>query len=373
MGLVPFLRHVEPYDGESLFGIMLRAAAKNHAPNFRWAEKLLPSRARRWQTGQPNINYYAEEILELSELLFVSADRLYDSTIHRYATVFQLGDRLLRSHELLFLNRHDVSRLASRRTTKYCPFCLSSGLYHRLLWDLVPVTTCLTHSVLLIDHCPACNGRVTHEQICKGKHKCGYELSAAEGCPPPGGKEALGGQALVLALLRGEHFHPSGPYANPVFCLSSPQFFALFDILALLIVRASNRLEGLKAEGLETDRGVPRLGWRQKLTNRSHHALFLPALRILTGWPESFFTFLEDCRAKDADRVFARLLREHRPSQELTALKQGGLSFVYEAVREYLGPRGSVVPRVSDRPPKGAKRAGGAAREGRGAQQAEKA
>lgn len=287
--------------------------------------------------------------------------------------VFQLGDRLLRSHELLFLNRHDVSRLASRRTTKYCPFCLSSGLYHRLLWDLVPVTTCLTHSVLLIDHCPACNGRVTHEQICKGKHKCGYELSAAEGCPPPGGKEALGGQALVLALLRGEHFHPSGPYANPVFCLSSPQFFALFDILALLIVRASNRLEGLKAEGLETDRGVPRLGWRQKLTNRSHHALFLPALRILTGWPESFFTFLEDCRAKDADRVFARLLREHRPSQELTALKQGGLSFVYEAVREYLGPRGSVVPRVSDRPPKGAKRAGGAAREGRGAQQAEKA
>lgn len=42
---------------------------------------------------------------------------------------------------------------------KLCPECLRQANYYRRFWDLLPVTACPEHEVLLIDSCQGCGGR----------------------------------------------------------------------------------------------------------------------------------------------------------------------------------------------------------------------
>ena len=348
MGITPFLRHTEPYEGESLSSVIRRALVNNHCPAFKWAERLLPSCPARKRAGQPNLFYHAPELSDLSELLLLPRERLYDATIHKFAGVLQSQDRLLHSDDLLFLDQSDLRRFALRGATKYCPLCLSEGLYHRTYWDLLPATMCLRHSILLRDRCPVCNGRIDHGQLISGKHKCGHKLCADEGCPPPGKKVSFDSQVLIASLLQSEHPNPPDFFTGPAFRLPSPDFFLILDILERIILAAGNRLRLFKVEDLEWD-GLPsRIFWRQMLANRDRHILLLAAFCVLTDWPHNFFAFLDEYRTRGKEAVYGELSRQCLPLKGLVD-PSSRFSFMSEAFSRYVCRWDRAVLRASSR------------------------
>lgn len=50
-------------------------------------------------------------------------------------------------------------------TYRFCPHCLEEALYYRLLWRMVPITSCVKHGVILVGKCDSCDREIKLRDI----------------------------------------------------------------------------------------------------------------------------------------------------------------------------------------------------------------
>jgi hypothetical protein len=265
--------------------------------------------------------YVARDLAGLAELLLLPRERLHSATVHRFAASFQPQGRLLQDESLSFMRNDDLRRCALYPGARFCPICLRDGLYHRVHWDLLPVTMCLVHSVILRDRCSACGRKISHQQVVTGRDLCGHDLRNTKTVPAPGGSAAVAAQAHIASLL-GMDAQLCLSFTGPAFALPAWSFFSLLDIIEHIIMGAANRLRPHKVEDLETDSFLSRTTWRQEISVRDHHTLVLAAFRVLTDWPQNFFAFLDEYRARDRDTICGRPSRRYQPFQTLGACRR---------------------------------------------------
>src|SRR2546421_7195519 len=115
---------------------------------------------------QPSTYEYIAAITRLE----VSA--LYAATPHRFAHVITPSDNAIM--QIKFHDGTSVPLLAPgiaskqlrpTRAAQFCPECLRTSSYHRLIWTPIAVSACLEHQCLLLTNCQSCGKKVSVHDI----------------------------------------------------------------------------------------------------------------------------------------------------------------------------------------------------------------
>lgn len=146
------------------------------------------------------------------------------------------------------------------RTRRWCPKCLAEGPYHRVWWDILPVTSCPKHGIKLSAAC-GCEGRSLRWRSGPLRHcPVGHaleEVVCAEADP-----DILAFDAYVVARLLGgaeggrDEFDDVG--LGELLTVSERLGKASFDEASSIhVVRKSHGVGRLHAEGFRILRGLP--------------------------------------------------------------------------------------------------------------------
>lgn len=122
---------------------------------------------------------------ERGESVFAYLTRLVDenelSGYRRLTTV--LGTSIGRLAREVLGPQHYAGRVhpwADGGSARLCPCCMQSeGAIGLELWDLPLEVSCLTHEVLLIDACPDCDMRISHDRRRLHFCPCGFRFARA--------------------------------------------------------------------------------------------------------------------------------------------------------------------------------------------------
>lgn len=151
-----------PHAWEDLASLLSRVSAGMGYRNQAWILDLeeIPYAIR---TLNPLLLSKEADYALLAHLLAVDEEKLYELTLHRFATHLHSPELSQRS------SSEDISRpllsigtahavINSYSATRVCPLCLDEGeAYGRLYWNILPIVTCPLHNNFLIDRCPACS------------------------------------------------------------------------------------------------------------------------------------------------------------------------------------------------------------------------
>lgn len=125
------------------------------------------------------------------ESAFAFLTRLVDenelSSYARLATVLGTTPKRL-TREVLggTRSRSGLSPWADRSYARICPCCMESdGAIGLELWDLPLEMSCSTHQVLLIDVCPSCGIRISHDRPRFRSCICGFHFARAPATAAP--------------------------------------------------------------------------------------------------------------------------------------------------------------------------------------------
>ncbi len=143
------MRTSKPYDDESGLGYYRRLAAENSL--WGWHEL----------TGIANIKRNRSTLLGCPEHL--AAEFGLELSWSQFASHAE-------QHCNGWGSLHRVSMDA------ICPACLNDEVYIRQYWEHAYVTTCPIHRTNLVDHCPACNERLSSNRERIEQCQCGHDL-----------------------------------------------------------------------------------------------------------------------------------------------------------------------------------------------------
>lgn len=77
--------------------------------------------------------------------------------------------------------KYFLKSITFRDKSKYCPECLKENKYHKIYWQLSPISLCLKHKIFLSDKCKKCGQDITVDNVVKGQCICGNILSEDDG------------------------------------------------------------------------------------------------------------------------------------------------------------------------------------------------
>ncbi|MFZ3590357.1 TniQ family protein [Bacillus sp. DJP31] len=147
----PLMRRSDLFEGESLGGYLYRLSKINHyqSPSF------LKEIGLKMNDIESNSIPY-EVVSELSRLTIQHEDDLFSRSNYYIASDWD------RSMEKLLLLKSRV---------KFCPLCIKKEAYHKWIWNINPVSICLTHRIYLVSHCKECGSSVQMNSLINVKCK----------------------------------------------------------------------------------------------------------------------------------------------------------------------------------------------------------
>lgn len=178
------------------------------------------------------------------------------------------------------------------RQPKICSACLGEESYCRRIWDLALVTTCPTHRCLLIDKCPECGRRIS------------WNRNSVSRCPDPCGYSWLGTTLqsvddLALKVTQHIYYLCGNPcnktlYGNQL--SASPLSNLRLDsfILCLLFIGSQ----------LDNSRDIMSKHLMLSSDNSKVNDLVTKALPVFYGWPNNFFSFLNNRQVQNSENEF---------------------------------------------------------------------
>jgi len=275
-------RRAIPLDGESFTNLLNRLALANHFDSISWLGYAFPANELSFRAN-PNASFAAKEYNLIASISGIPAQVLHNMTIHGFAGQLSIREQLDEGDEYPRISQSEITRFVTTGTTKYCPICLNEKRrYHRIAWDLNLVTTCLHHKVFLLDTCPNCQQRVFIEDIVKGVHGCGFNLSTCKTVTPVDDQLGLASQAFIQGLLGLPVELPAVKDKLLPVDLPAPK---IFHLLSLLVQYGkSNKLFDLNLEGLPVN-------IQHASSNLKHHIAYLAAYKALLDWPNNFENF----------------------------------------------------------------------------------
>jgi hypothetical protein len=197
---------------------------------------------------------------------------------------------------------------------KVCPACLRQANYYRRSWDLLPLTACPNHGLMLIDVCTGCGRRISWSRRKVSVCRCGFDW---RNCRPSGADaDALEASRQVFRLCQQTDLIPAGEgEGNPLYGLSLENFCRALTLLA----------------GYHLFIGGG--GWlKSKTENRNCHEAYSRAWRAFAEWPAGFYRFLFEVRHRTGRRVSeSRLYR-----QAVVQCDTPPLYFMYIACEDFV-------------------------------------
>jgi hypothetical protein len=170
-------------------------------------------------------------------------------------------------------------------TPKLCPLCLREASYYKRFWDLLPLTACAVHGLILIDTCSDCGRRVSWLRKKVSVCHCGFDWRTSKPVEAsPAGLE-VSRQALRLCELSSGI--TQGEISNsPLYGLGLNDFCLALTLVAgyYLFVKCGRWV-------------------MTKTANSICHDAYSQALEAFSDWPVSFYEFLNRTKRSGGRRI----------------------------------------------------------------------
>lgn len=290
--------------GESLRSLLMRLSRLNDYDVPDTLFQILQEGESKQQVLKERIAlpHHIEMYQRLEALTGKGIPDLYTASAHRFATILTPPDisiDLLGISESISLPMLAWSLAAKQlrpaSAGQFCPRCLSSAAYHRLIWLPIAVSACLEHSCLLIDRCQRCDKKVSIREIVEVQcRKCKGILVESEAL-------LLGNDAGIAfqRVIQSWFLNNRTPDAALLFPEAQPR--VLYRVLDGL-QWATRMLAWTEWPHLHRIDGDPHMAMLQsgegqnKITPYDSYCLYTTAFKGITNWPESFYEFLHAYR-----------------------------------------------------------------------------
>jgi hypothetical protein len=287
---------LSPLRGESLRGYMHRFALRNAIPYINWIVI---------DVGLKNIStaLTPEQIARLACMTRTPFEDLSNrQAIQANGETLLLGERICQS-------------MVEREASRLCLHCFQEEAYHRLIWDIIPVSICPIHGTPITRHCPDCGmvlyWRRNHLHRCPAGHSLLKERPAR--CDAIDERELVGVRAVYERFGIHEGWAPTTLPWNE----GELPAWDLIDMLELLGRLASGCL------------GHARRSSRSAYGSNGYHLILGRGCQIASDWPRAFHRVLDEQSTMvsglwlaDSSHPVRKILhrqlsRQERPNQQV--------------------------------------------------------
>lgn len=300
----PLLRRPRLLPGESFPSWLLRLAASNYYE----PPSLLSGLILGGSYGQERIQdrlrspSHPATYDRLAALTGQTAADLHRASPHAWAHILTPPEKameqiVLSGGEVLPQLAKSIMSKQLRKDTaaQYCPRCLSSGAYHRLLWMPLSMAACLEHASLLMNCCGECEASTSIRDIVRARcSSCGADLTEAPAPSLHNDAFGLFSQQVLQSWLRG-----GATPASDVLLLPAQPARVLYRVMEGLrqtVIASASAWPYLHhAEGVPEPRfnGTgPRV-----LSPAQSYCTWATATSGLLNWPSGFYAFLDAYQA----------------------------------------------------------------------------
>jgi len=278
----------------------------------------------------------------ISALTELDPAQIWSRTVHRYAPYLLLSDELgSQAHEedvpfpLLDERELDLCTMGRERTSrlKICPHHWREEPNLLLPWAMRHVTTCLTHKVLLVDHC-RCGAKLRFDPRVGLCLHCDADVGTLGAVSIDNDADSLALAAFVWAALgHGDTVGAVTPESLVCEILPLPEGHPLREVAPAALFRVAMALVNLLTV---RDRGNPffapaaRIAGARSMRlfhhrdNASVHAALLCMWCLIADWPVTWETLLLHVAAAELRRgdvnLFPYALMEALPGPDFTWL-----------------------------------------------------
>lgn len=263
---------------ESLMGFVLRVTEANHYDSASWVLHLVGAEVNlansswrplvdanahtrlRWET----VGLSQAEASQLIDPLGLGRDALASASSTRWA---------------------DLPDLVRFSRPKVCPACLREDPYYRRAWDLLCVTCCPIHRVVLRDRCLGCRRSLSWFRKEVARCRCGFDWRGDRTAPPADAHSSLLAARFAELATWGE--------VQPWPERSSFAKLSVVELSAVVLCFAASYARAKHSRWLST---------------KTDNALLYKALKgasvAMADWPRRFYSLCERARR---DRTIHRL------------------------------------------------------------------
>lgn len=291
--------------GESLKSLLMRLSRLNDYDVPDTLSQILQEGAGVQQAFKDRIAlpHHIEMYQRLEALTGIGISDLYAASAHRFTAVLTPPDISIEFLEVsagipmpLLAWSLATKQLRPASAGQFCPLCLRSAAYHRLIWLPVAVSACLEHPCLLIDRCQRCEKKVSIREIVEMQcRKCKGILAESEALPLVN-DAGLAFQHVIQSWLLNNKT-PN----NATLHLPERQPRVLYRVIDGL-QWATRMLAWAEWTYLHFINSDPHMAILQPgkghstITPYESYRLYTTAFRGITNWPEGFFEFLRAYR-----------------------------------------------------------------------------
>ena len=340
---------------ESLPSLLIRLSIANayHSPNMitwicneRLGRQVRISRPTRFETYQA-----------LAKLVRIQVDKLYDASIHHFAstvvppTFEQRLTLLFPEQPVPLLNNYFAQEHTwPESDAQFCPLCLQESICHQLAWMPLAVSVCLTHCCLLVRGCPQCQSNLYIYDVLKSRcADCGFNLTKAPAVDVSTDEIGLRSQMVIQSWL-GIRSQIDTKYHCVLPNEPAPILYCFLDGLRKTIMRVKRGWNHLH----DPPNSVPHRFFpctsKLDITPAKSYILYTTAFKGIADWPDGFFRFLDTYKLHDEQPENGLILRNLRYlyiSWLEKVWQHPAFQFVQETFDQYLLTRCSVVsPRL---------------------------
>lgn len=271
----------------------------------------------------------------IKQLAFInncSENEIFNATVHRFTKYFSDGTFGENGSKA-------VKNFVVSSNTRYCPLCLEEFGYYKIYWELLPVSICTVHGVILNDVCPKCHRPVEVNWLLGGKCKCGGDLLSVDPVYVTSCSDVIRNQSFIQDRLEiHEPKNPEVAYWNysPVTKLSAPDFFKLLNLFSALILnKLPSSSKFLKAPAELLDQMTMNNG----ISNLTNFIVMHSTVSILLDWPQKFYEFLEEYGTIDRSKRYDTGVQKYFGGIKeslLDKLDAEKFGFIHHAYAKYL-------------------------------------
>ncbi|MDP2158288.1 MAG: TniQ family protein [Nitrospirota bacterium] len=304
------VRTPRPYEGESLKGLIIRAAGENGY----YAPFLLLSLADVKMDCRTQRSLYTKQRMKnLSKMLNIDTPSLWDM-----ACLAGIEELPPQSYNMF---GHKIHKYSVRTMApKVCPKCLRESNYTRKIWDLAAYTCCPEHKTLLMEECPNCKRKISWNRLRVNICTCGCDWRYVAQ-PEVSEEEMTLSRLIQKACGLSESGENSG---NPLSSVS------LSELLCAVYFIAGQQHGVVDVTGKH---------YAVTLSHRQLHETLTDAIKVFDNWPENYFKFLDESRGKNPNSERnSGLYKDFGKLYDPLFIRKGNPlpDFMREAFKEYI-------------------------------------
>lgn len=264
------MRRTRPYPMESLASYIIRLTESNYYSCSSWIFQMSGLKTRR--TYANVFNRDNDDLSLLSLISDVEENILWSMTFPAVNQPYNGPIYYVHAFGSVILKK-----ALQKNYVKFCPICLQSLPYYRLIWDLSFIKICPLHHCLLIDKCPQCHHQIKWYRPSIIKCRCKQTFCDCQPTFVTRQPISLSSHVYKLCQIAESELSETTPFSqsNPILLLNLNH---LVNLLYFLV--NFSKLPYIKEKFL--------LRLKSQVDLFNHGCYFDIAFSILTNWGHEF-------------------------------------------------------------------------------------